>query len=123
MSEERARILQMVSEGKIDAAQGIELLKALKTANTPDGPGRESNAKANWLRVRVTDMDTGRTKVNVNLPFGLVRAGIKLGARFSPEVDEVDWEELIEAIHEGAMGKLVDVEDIEGGEKVEVFVE
>ena len=125
MSEERARILQMVSEGKIDAGQGVELLSALKTAKTPDAPDAPaaSPGKASWLRVRVTDMATGRTKVNVNLPFGLVRAGIKLGARFSPEVEDVDWDEVIEAIDEGAAGKLVDVEDIDGGEKVEVFVE
>lgn len=122
MSEERTRILQMVSDGKIDAAQGVELLKALKSTKAPDGPPQAST-KANWFRVKVTDMETGRTKVNVNLPFGLVRAGVKIGARFAPETEEVDWEELIEAINEGASGKLVDVEDIEGGEKVEVFVE
>jgi hypothetical protein len=109
----------MVSEGKVDAAQGVELLQALKTAKVPDKP----TAKATWFRVRVTDMETGRTKVNVNLPFSLVRAGIKLGAHFSPEVNEIDWDELIEAIDEGAAGKFVDVEDIEGGEKVEIFVE
>jgi hypothetical protein len=122
MSEDRARILQMVSEGKIDAAQGVELLNALKTSKTPDVPPGDGTA-ANWFRVRVTDMETGRTRVNVNIPFGLVKAGIKLGARFSPEMAGVEWEELMAAIHEGAMGKLVDVEDIESGEKVEVYVE
>ena len=122
MSEERARILQMVSEGKIDAAQGVELLNALNTAKEPDLPPGEGGA-ANWFRVRVTDMETGRTRVNVNIPFSLVKAGIKLGARFSPEMAGVEWQELMAAIHEGAMGKLVDVEDIESGEKVEVYVE
>ena len=38
MSEDRARILQMVSEGKIDASQGVELLSALNSENKPDGP-------------------------------------------------------------------------------------
>jgi hypothetical protein len=122
MSEDRARILQMVSEGKIDAAQGVELLSALKTGKTPDLPPSDGGA-ANWFRVRVTDMETGRTRVNVNIPFSLVKAGIKLGARFSPEMAGVEWEELMAAIHEGAMGKLVDVEDLESGEKVEVYVE
>lgn len=122
MSEERTRILQMVSDGKIDAAQGVELLKALKSNKAPDGTPPAST-KANWFRVRVTDLETGRTKVNVNLPFSLVRAGIKLGARFAPETEDIEWEELIEAINEGASGKLVDVEDVEDGEKVEVFVE
>ena len=124
MSEDRARILQMVSEGKIDASQGVELLSALNSENKPDGPAAPvSTGKASWFRVRVTDMETGRTKVNVNLPFSLVRAGLKIGARFSPEVDEIDWEEVIGAIDEGAMGRLVDVEDMESGEKVEVFVD
>lgn len=125
MSEERARILQMVSEGRIDAQQGVELLEALKTAKTPDGTGPQltANKKANWFRVRVTNMETGRPQVNVNLPFSLVRAGIKFGARFAPEAQDIDWDELIQAIDDGAVGKLVDVEDLESGEKVEIFVE
>jgi hypothetical protein len=122
MSEDRARILQMVSEGKIDASQGVELLNALKTSKAPDQPPSDGGP-AKWFRVRVTDMETGRTRVNVNIPFSLVQAGIKLGARFSPEMAGVEWEELMAAIHEGAMGKLVDVEDLESGEKVEVYVE
>jgi hypothetical protein len=112
----------MVSEGQIDATQGVELLNALKTSNAPDLPPSDGGT-ANWFRVRVTDMETGRPRVNVNIPFSLVKAGIKLGARFSPEMAGVEWEELMAAIHEGAMGKLVDVEDIESGEKVEVYVE
>jgi hypothetical protein len=111
----------MVSEGKVSAEQGVDLLRALKTPSA--GGSREPAGSANWFRVRVTDLETGRTKVNVNLPFSLVRAGIKLGARFAPEAEDVDWEELVVAIEEGASGKLVDVEDIEGGEKVEVYVE
>jgi hypothetical protein len=110
----------MVSEGKISAEQGVQLLKALKSSQPPSS---RPESQASWVRVRVTDLETGRTRVNVNLPFGLVRAGIKLGARFTPETEDVDWEELMSAIQGGASGKLVDVEDIEGGEKVEVFVE
>jgi hypothetical protein len=92
MSEERARILQMVSEGKIKAEQGVELLKALKTPQDTRSSHPRTQGDANWVRVRVTDMETGRTRVNVNLPFGLVRAGIRLGARFAPEMEDVDWE-------------------------------
>jgi hypothetical protein len=125
MSEERARILQMVSENKIDAAEGARLLSALNNA-TPDAKEQETDArggKASWFRVRVTNLETGRTKVNVNLPLSLVKMGLKMGAHFSPEVQELDWEELMVAIQEGAAGKLVEVEDLEDGEKVEVFVD
>ena len=120
MSEERTRILQMVSEGKITAEDGVKLLNALGGRAASERP-REGSPR--WVRVRVTDMVTGRTRVNVNLPFSLVTAATKLGARFSPQTEDLDWEELIAAIREGASGKIVDVEDDEGGEKVEVFVE
>jgi hypothetical protein len=68
-------------------------------------------------------MVTGRTKVNVNLPLSLVKAGIKMGARFAPDMEELDWNELVIAIQEGASGKIVEVEDDEDGERVEVYVE
>lgn len=121
MSEERARILQMVGEGKVSAEEGVKLLKALRSSGAGSPTAREGTPR--WIRVRVTDMVTGRTRVNVNLPFSLVTAATKLGARFSPQTEDLDWEELITAIKEGASGKIVDVEDDEGGEKVEVFVE
>ena len=121
MSEERTRILQMVSEGKITAEEGIKLLNALRGAGS--GTERPRGESPRWVRIRVTDVVTGRTRVNVNLPFSLVTAATKLGARFSPQTEDLDWEELITAIKEGASGKIVDVEDDEGGEKVEVFVE
>jgi hypothetical protein len=122
MSEERTRILQMVSEGKITAQDGVRLLNALSSSGTGSAE-RPREGAPRWVRIRVTDMVTGRTRVNVNLPFSLVTAATKLGARFSPQTEDLDWEELIAAIKEGASGKIVDVEDDEGGEKVEVFVE
>jgi hypothetical protein len=120
MSEERTRILQMVSEGKISAEEGVKLLNALKSAQASS---QQTRSEPRWVRVRVTDMVTGRTRVNINLPFSLVTAATKLGARFSPQTDDLDWEELIAAIRQGASGKIVDVEDDDAGEKVEVFVE
>ena len=121
MSEDRARILQMVSEGKITAEEGVKLLNALRGSTEPPQAARERNPR--WIRVRVTDMATERARVNVNLPFSLVKAATKLGARLSPGTEDLDWNELLAAIQEGASGKLVDVEDEEGGERVEVFVE
>ena len=82
-----------------------------------------SAGTARWFRVRVTDVATGRTKVNVNLPLSLVKAGLKMGARFAPDMEELDWDELALAIQEGAAGKIVEVEDEEDGERVEVYVE
>jgi hypothetical protein len=114
----------MVSENKIDAQEAARLLAAMNRASEADAepePARTGSAK--WFRVRVTDLATGRTKVNVNLPLSLVKVGLRMGAHFAPEVEELDWDDLVAAIQEGAAGKLVEVEDLEDGEKVEVYVE
>ena len=122
MSEERARILQMVNENKIDAQEGARLLSALH--NAPGSPVEtKGKGSPRWFRVRVTDLATGRTKVNVNLPLSLVKVGIKMGARYSSDIEDFDWDEIVTAIQEGAEGKLVEVEDLEDGEKVEVYVD
>jgi hypothetical protein len=128
-SEERMRILQMIQEGKITAEEGAKLLEALGKNKRPPvppmpprppyPPGRD----ARLLRVRITDLKTGKTKVNVNIPMGLVNVGIRLGARFMPTSADVDFDEIMTAIDEGASGKVVDVEDVESGEHVEVWIE
>ncbi len=120
MSEERARILQMISEGKISAEEGAKLLNTLHTSPPPPPPPPTG---PRWFHIRVTNLATGRITVDVTLPFNLMNAAIKLGARFPSGTQDLDWNELSTAIHEGASGKLVEFEDSEGSEKVEVIVE
>ncbi len=73
--------------------------------------------------MQVTDTNSGKTRVNVRLPINLVHAGFKMGARFSPEVQGLNQEQLMELIKTGEMGKIVDVIDEQDGEHVEVFIE
>jgi hypothetical protein len=80
-------------------------------------------SRPRWVRVRVTDLETGRSKVNVNLPISLVEVGTRVGARFAPELDAMNITDIIEQIKSGAQGKIVEVEDIEDGERVEIYVE
>ena len=125
-SEERMRILQMIQEGKITAEEGAKLLEALgKTRKppVPPLPPRPPGRDTRLLRVRITDLKTGKTKVNVNIPMGLVNVGVRLGARFMPTSADVDFDEIMTAIDEGTSGKVVDVEDVESGEHVEVWIE
>jgi hypothetical protein len=124
-TEERMRILRMIQEGKITADEGAKLLAALRESRAKDtrsaGPG--TSGKRGWLRVRVTDMVTGRTKVNVNLPLGLMDAGLRIGAQYAPELDGMDLDQVIAEIKSGASGKIIDVIDEEDGEHVEIFIE
>ena len=121
-AEERIQILKMIEEGKISPDEGARLLGALgkkKASAPPPPPGSD----ARWFRVRVTDSETGRNKVNVNIPMGLVNVGIRMGARFIPEDADIDIEDLFEQIRSGAHGKIVEVIDDESGEHIEIFIE
>ncbi|MBP9501287.1 MAG: hypothetical protein KBF17_03915 [Candidatus Promineofilum sp.] len=124
-TEERLQILKMIEEGKISAAEGAELLRALDTKGDKlqaQEPLKGASAPR-WFRVRVTDTTTGRNKVNINIPMGLVNVGMKMGARFAPEIEGHRLEELLEAVKYGQLGKVIDVTDEEDGERVEIFVE
>jgi hypothetical protein len=134
--EERLKILNLLQEGKITAAEAARLLEALETsasgragprppggpaAPTPPYPGPVGGGR--WLRVRVTDTNSGKTRVNVRLPLNLVGSGIRLGMKFSPEIEGLDPNALMEWIQSGEIGQIVDVLDEEDGEHVEVFIE
>jgi hypothetical protein len=122
-TEERLQILKMIEEGKISAAEGADLLRALEQeSGRPNEPLKGASAPR-WFRVRVTDTHTGRNKVNVNIPMGLVNVGIKMGARFAPNVEGFDFNELIQAVRSGQQGKVVDLFNTEEGERIEIFVE
>jgi hypothetical protein len=123
-TEERMQILKMIEEGKITAAEGAELLRALdQDNNSPQNQPIKGASAPRWFRVRVTDMNSGKNKVNVNIPMGLVNVGIKMGARFAPEMEGMEYEQIMDAIKSGQQGKVMDVTDDESGERVEIFVE
>jgi hypothetical protein len=123
--EERMQILNMVSNGNISAEEGAKLLAALEPEGQKKEPRPAMGAPSapRWFRVRVTDLETGKNKVNVNLPMSLVEVGTRMGARFAPELEGMDFEDIVEQIKSGAQGKIIEVEDAEGGERVEIYVE
>jgi len=130
-SDERLKVLTMVQEGKITAEQAVDLLEALeesksdvrrRSSRPPYPPGFDGRP-GKWLQMRVTDTDTGKIRVNVRLPLGVVKAGLKMGMRFVPEAEGLDKEELLAAIDEGTVGKIFDLYDDKDGEHIEVFIE
>lgn len=125
--QERMQILKMIEDGKITPDEGAKLLEALKGATRAQGTttaitGGPTGSQGKWLCIRVTDMRTGRRKVNVNVPMSLVGIGAKIGAKFASPVN-VDLDEILNAIKSGQQGKIIEVQDNEDGERVEIFVE
>ena len=121
-TEERMRILRMIQEGKITAEEGAKLLAALRESRKDARPVvMTARSGKGMLRVRVTDMITGKAKVSVNLPVGLVDAGMSIASQYAPDIN---FAQIADAIKSGSIeGKIVDVVDEADGEHIEVFID
>lgn len=92
MNENRKRILEMLAAGKINADDAERLLAALeKESSTPEAGGDTAAHPKAWpkyLRVVVESQEAhdgrGPSKVNVRVPFQLLRAGVKLTSVIPP---------------------------------------
>src|SRR5690606_15637964 len=54
----------------------------------------ESEDSLNWLHIRIDDYKSGRSKIQVNIPLGLLKFGAKLGSGVLPELSKADWQML-----------------------------
>lgn len=138
MSDEKIKILEMIQNGKINAAEGLELLTALDDSFTKQE--RPTSMSSRFLRIRITSGQN--KKVNVNLPIGLLKVATKfanIGMKCIPtealqemqkkgiDLSTIDFDELVNLIDQGlATGKLVDIDtddEEDGHTKVEIYVE
>lgn len=120
-AEERLRILKMIEQGQISADEAARLLAALgeKERRSEEPPAAERGPRR--FRIRVFDLETGRQKIDLALPWVMLNVGIRMGAQFAPE--GIDMNAITEAIQSGSEGKIVEYEDREKSERVELFVE
>ena len=140
MDSNRSEILAQLASGQITADQAAEQLRgeAARRSAPPEPPEAPPGPTPNpaqaplpaagglgkrWLRVRVSDLASGRQRVAVNLPLSWVAVGLRIGAKYSPEVAGLDAAELMAAIEAGEVGQVVDVEDMDDGQRVQVFIE
>ncbi|HEY0581506.1 MAG TPA: hypothetical protein VGE94_04940 [Chloroflexota bacterium] len=128
---ERLRILELLEQQKITAAEASDLLAALGERGRDSRRGRQrwlaedlgpAADRARWFRVRVTNQQTGHVRTNVSVPIGMIGFGLGFARRFRniPGVGNVD--DLFEAVREGRRGTIFDVAN-ETGERVEIFID
>jgi hypothetical protein len=94
MSEETRKVLEMLAEGKINAADAERLLDKLSaTSDSPANNGAATTAKPTspvaakkFLRVLIER--PGGDDVNVRVPLTFVRSGVKLAGVLPPKVLE-----------------------------------
>lgn len=119
--DERARILHLIEDGQVTALQAAQLLDALETGDErPVERGRER-----VIRLRMTSLKPGAQKINVvaTLPVSLIRSGLRLGAQLLPQLSNNALEDLLRTIDKRAAGRLLDLQDLDRGERLEIFVE
>ncbi len=136
----RREILQMLAKGSITAQEAGEMLEqanqevaAPESADAPaepkaTAPGQppeeptEPGKPPRWLHVRVADLASGRNKVNVKIPLSLARIGLRMGAKFAPGVEEVNWNEVLSDLSSVEARSIVEVQDEEDGELVQIYL-
>lgn len=143
MSENQKKILQMLAEGKInvDEAQRLLSLTGSDIEHGKEESPRGTKTSPRYLYVivepkpgvsRKVNGQDFHGKVNVRVPFGLIRAGMKLATLIPPEaanrVDEAfkekgipfdfrrikdeDIEELVAALHDSEVNVDSDYETV-----------
>lgn len=116
--DERDRILKLLEAGQISAREAAQLLDALAESRRA-----VERTRTRLVRIRVSDLHTGRPKASVTIPVGLVNVGLRLGTRLAPQLSGSALEALLRSIQDGATGRILEWQDLEEGERVELYVE
>lgn len=118
--EERNRILNMVAQGQISAEEAAQLFDALLTEAV--APSSQQNRT---VRIWVTDMVTRSRQVNLTatLPLSILRVGLQALASVVPLLRDERVEQIVWTLESGASGRVLDLQDLEDGKRIEIFIE
>jgi len=140
MNEERRKILDMLAQGKITVEESEKLLAAVGEAGAESSSGPDAAGRRSWkyLRVQVEpgpDSEKG-DRVNIRVPFKLIRAGLRFAAFIPREVQgkvnqalkekgmEVDLARITPQDLEEIVANLDDMTvEVDGKDKVRIFCE
>ncbi|HLI90231.1 MAG TPA: hypothetical protein VKV37_16210 [Ktedonobacteraceae bacterium] len=122
---ERDHILRMVESGDVTAAQAAQLLDALDLERDYSGQSPVQRRRERTLRIRATSLKNRSQKMNISaaLPVSLLKIGLHLSAQLLPQLNHAQILDLLRAIESGASGRVLDLQDLEQGERLEIFVE
>ena len=122
--EERNRILHMIESGQVTATEAAQILDTLGN-DAPHEQRPVERVRDRLLRIRATTPNARGQKVYVTatLPIRLIRTGMRLGISFIPQISSAALEDMLKSIELGVTGRLLDLQDMEKGERLEIFVE
>ena len=120
------RVLQLVAEGRLTAAEAGPILDALGRLDRPDststttsgsssGQGSKASSDGSPARaIRIEVRESGRQVVNLRVPLALGRGALDR----IPGLSESLTDRVREAIASGVKGSIVDVDDEGGGVRI-----
>jgi hypothetical protein len=143
MTAERRKVLEMLAAGKLTPEEAEHLLDRLASPAAPEGApkgksegaadGREGEGSSRTLRfLRVVVDSPERDSVDIRLPLGLIRTGLKLSTLMPGKVSQRLSERGIDLSHLGKLDDEALIAELaalkidvaaENGEKVHVFCE
>jgi hypothetical protein len=122
---ERTQILEQLDNGQVSVEDAVGMMAAQneQPARSERAPAPRQASERRWLRLRVSDLETGDSKVSVSIPFSWVKFGWKLGSRFVSELQDMDLDEMTDALEQDVEGYFLQVEDENDNKRVEIFVD
>ncbi len=130
MKEEIKQVMDMLKEGKITHDEAISLIDALKSTEKEDDEQVPSTIIKQKKFIKINVTKDNKPKVNIKVPFSLVKWGINIANKMGKDTVKIggeeipfDMEELIRAMNDPEFsGKICDVYDEEKDEHVEIEI-
>jgi hypothetical protein len=140
MNEERRKILDMLAQGKITVEEADKLMCAIGETGTEAAGGPDASGLRAWkyLRVQVEPGPNSESgdRVNIRVPFKLIRAGLKFAAfiprdaqakvsqAFKDKGLDIDLARITPQDLEEIVSNLDDMTvEVDGKDKVRIFCE
>jgi len=122
-ADEAARILEVLDR----ANQPTRPLATPPGINPPQPPKpptsrQPAEVRPSNIRIRITDLSSNQSRVNLVLPSRLIDSGMKMVKRMAPEQMLIlDGKDIRRSMEEGFWGPLLDITDDK--QRVEIIVE
>ena len=120
---ERDRVLSLLADGQITVQQASQLLDTIAFATPFVGRERIVRVQTTGLRSMSSESKGFSGKLSVAIPLSLLEKSLQLASYLLPQLERSEVGELLTSLHFVAMGRVFDLQDLERGERLEIFLE
>ncbi|HEX37647.1 MAG TPA: hypothetical protein ENG70_02150 [Candidatus Cloacimonetes bacterium] len=112
---EKKRIIELLSDGKITAKQAEQLLSALSTKKEPS-----SQKKGKFFVIELIEQESEKNIIHLRMPVSLIKAGLKFipkhaqiqaelkGSSF--DISSINWDDILTQASDGEVGDVLYIE-------------